>query len=92
MKVKKDFKNELFNRREVEIIVKLEKTPSFADAAKKIAEHFKASEEHIMVEKIAGKFGRDTFLIKASIYDTKELKEAAVKRLTKQKKAAAPAA
>jgi ribosomal protein S24E len=51
-----------------------------------IGEHFKASEENIMIEKVKGKFGRKTFLINASIYNTKELKEEAVKRLTKQKK------
>jgi ribosomal protein S24E len=93
MKVKKDFKNELLNRREVEVIVTADKTPSFADMAKKLAEHFKAHEDNIMMEKVGGKFGRSTFLVKACIYDNKELKEAAFKRLIKQKKiAVAPAA
>jgi hypothetical protein len=45
-----------------------------------------------MVENAKGTFGKDSFLIKACIYDTKELKEEAFKRLIKAKKAAAPAA
>ena len=92
MKVKKDFKNDLMKRREVEVLVTESKTPSFAEMSKKLSEHFKAPEENIMVEKVGGKFGRDTFLIKAGIYDTKELKDESFKRLTKQKKAAPGAA
>ena len=92
MKIHKDFHNKLLNRREVEVIVTEAKTPSFDEMVKKLAEHFKASEENIMVENVKGKFGRNTFLVKAGIYDTKELKEEAVKRLIKQKKVPAPAA
>lgn len=86
--IKKDEKNELMNRRELQLVIESAKNPSFAEASKLVSEHFKSPEENIMVENVKGKFGRDTFLIKASIYDTKELKEAAFKRLTKQKKAA----
>ena len=92
MKIHKDFKNDLLNRREVEVIVTEAKTPSFAEMTKKLGEHFKAPEENIMVENVLGKFGRDTFLVKAGIYDTKELKEESIKRLIKQKKAAPGAA
>jgi ribosomal protein S24E len=92
MEIKKDTKNPLLNRREVKIIVDSEKTPSFIEAAKLIADNFKASEENILVENVKGKFGMKTFLISASIYDTKELMEAAKKRATKVKKVAAPAA
>jgi hypothetical protein len=42
-----------------------------------------------MVENVKGKFGMKTFLIKASIYTSKELKDESFKRLTKAKKAAA---
>jgi len=86
MEIKKDFKNDLMNRREIHFAVESSITPSFADASKMIAEQFKCSEDQIMVESVNGKFGRNEFLINASIYDTKELKEEAVKRLTKQKK------
>ena len=92
MEIKKDTKNELMNRREIQAIITADKTPSFAEVAKLFAEHFKAGEDSIMVEKIGGKFGRNTFLLSASIYDTKELKDESFKRLTKPKKVAAPAA
>jgi ribosomal protein S24E len=93
MKIQKQIKNDLMNRTEIEFVLESSKNPSFSEVAKLISEHFKSPEENIMVEKIGGKFGRKTFLIKASVYDTKELKDEAFKRLTKSKKvAAAPAA
>ncbi|MDP1729310.1 MAG: hypothetical protein Q8L27_03860 [archaeon] len=92
MEIKKDIKNDLMNRREIDFVLVSDKNPSFADASKLIADHFKVAEDNIMVENVRGKFGRDSFLISASIYDSKELKEEAVKRLIKQKKeVAAPA-
>jgi len=87
MEIKKDNKNELMSRREVSVILETGKTPSYAEASKLIADHFKSGEENVMVENVKGKFGRKTFLINASIYNSKELKEEAVKRLIKQKKA-----
>ena len=94
MKILKDNKNGLLNRREVSFVLETDKNPCFAEASKLVGEHFKANEESIMVENVKGKFGAKTFLIKASIYDNKELKDAAVKLFTKPKKAApgAPAA
>jgi ribosomal protein S24E len=94
MEIRKDIKNDLMQRREVQVIVDSDKTPSFADASKLFSEQFKSPEENIMVERVGGKFGRNTFLLQASIYASPELKEAAYKRLTKMKKtaAAAPAA
>jgi ribosomal protein S24E len=91
MKVQKDIKNDLMKRREISVVVEAPKNPSFPEALKMIAEHFKSPEEHIMLENVKGKFGRNTFLINASIYESKELKEEAFKRLVKQKKAAAAA-
>lgn len=91
MEVKKDIKNDLLNRREVSVLVETDKNPGFAEGAKLIADQFKADEENIMVENVNGKFGRNNFLITASIYTTKELKEEAVKRLTKPKKQAVAA-
>ncbi len=92
MDIKKNFKNDLFGRKEIEFILNADKTPSFSEMSKLIGEHFKANEDAIMVENVKGKFGRRTFLIKASIYDTKELKDEAVKRLIKPKKVAVAAA
>jgi ribosomal protein S24E len=87
MEIKKDIKNEIMQRREIQAVAESGKTPSFAEASKMVSEQFKSPEENIMVENVKGKFGRSTFLIKASIYDTKELKDESFKRLTKPKKA-----
>lgn len=80
-------------RQEVLVEVEMEKTPSYVEASKLVAEQFKAKEENIMIEQVKGTFGKKTFVIKASIYSTKELCEESRKRLIKPKKvAAAPAA
>lgn len=94
MKVIKDFKNELMKRREVKLVVSAEKNPGVAASAKMIAEHFKAPEEAIVVKTLKSKFGRDTFLIDAFVYNSKEDKENTEpkKRVKKVEGAAAPAA
>jgi len=89
MEIKKDKKNELMQRREIHAILESEKTPSYAEVSKLVSEQFKSPEESIMVENVKGKFGRKTFMVKASIYDSKEIKEDAEKRLIKPKKAKA---
>jgi len=98
MDIIKDFKNELLKRREVKLVVNAEKNPGFANAIKMIAEHFKADENLIVVKELKSKFGRDTFLIDALIYNSVKDKEEIEpkKKLKKsaeaQAGAAAPAA
>ena len=92
MEIKKDIKNNLMKRRELEIVLESDKNPSFSEISKLLAQDLKAEEESIMVENIRGAFGKKDFIIKASIYDTKELKDEAFKRLTKTKKVVAPVA
>ncbi|MBM3247224.1 hypothetical protein FJZ17_01630 [Candidatus Pacearchaeota archaeon] len=91
MKIKKDFNNQLAKRREVEFILESDKNPSFDEMVKKVAEHFKANEEQVLVENIKGAFGSKEFLIVASIYESKELKDKAQARMIKVKKVATPA-
>jgi ribosomal protein S24E len=89
MEIKKNIKNDLFNRQEVSVIIDSEKNPNFSDARKMLSEHFKKSEDNIDVTNIQGKFGRNTFLIKAYIYDNKEylVKMGNLRKTQKQKKA-----
>jgi ribosomal protein S24E len=89
MEIKKDTKNSLLKRREVSFVAVADKTLSYPEVSKMIADNFKCDEECVMVEKVKGKFGRNTFLIEACIYDSKELKEEAIKRLIKPKKGTA---
>jgi len=89
--IKKDFRNELLKRREIELTVEAEKTPSFSEASKILSEELKVPEEQVLVEAVRGSFGRKTFLIRALIYDSKELKEEAVRRSAKKEKSPASA-
>lgn len=68
----KDFRNDLLKRRELKLVVNAGKNPGFAEALKNVADKFKAKEENIVVREVKSKFGRDTFLIDAYIYDSAE--------------------
>jgi ribosomal protein S24E len=77
MEIKKQIRNELFNREEISLVVTGEKNPEFTELKKQLASKFKKSEDIIEVYNIKGKFGRNTFLIKAYIYDSdKDLEKA----------------
>lgn len=82
--------NKFFNRGEVRIILEADKNPSFDSAAGSVAEKLKANKDNILVKKIKGKFGRNTFLIEAEIYKNKEDKDKQAAKLVKKK--AAPGA
>jgi len=75
MEIVNDFKNDLLKRREVEVVVKADSNPGFENVAKEIAKKFKSSEDTIAVRNVKSKFGRNTFLIDASIYESVEDKE-----------------
>ena len=75
METIKDFKNELLGRRELKVVVEAEKNPGFTNAAKIIADEFKAKEDLTIVKEVKSKFGRNTFLIEAFIYDNVANKE-----------------
>lgn len=68
-------KNFLINRKEIKVIVKAEKNPNREEASSILEKEFKADKENIVVKGVKGKFGRNTFLISAFIYDSKEDKE-----------------
>ena len=70
----KNFRNELLKRNEVKVVVTAEKNPGLANAGKMIAEQFKSKEENVVVKELKSKFGRDSFLIDAFIYDSQEQK------------------
>jgi ribosomal protein S24E len=75
MNIIKDFRNELLNRREVQLLFNAESNPGFEDTKKKLAEKFKANEENIVVNNVLSKFGSNSFFIEALLYDSKEHKE-----------------
>lgn len=85
MEIIQDIKNDILNRREVKIVIPAEKTVSYTEAAKLIADHFKVHEDHLAVLGVKGKFGRKTFLIEANIYRSKEAKEKTERKPKKKK-------
>jgi len=85
MQILNDTKNDLFKRREIKILLPSEKNPSYAEISKLLSEKFSSAEENIVVSKVKGRFGAKTFLIEASIYNSKEDKEK-TERKPKEKK------
>lgn len=84
----KDFKNDLLKRREIKLVINSPNNPGFANSTKMIADSLKAKEDCIVIKQLKSKFGRDTFLIDAFIYDSikdKELVEPK-KKVKKEKK------
>ncbi len=75
IKILKDLKNDLMERREIEFVLSADKNPGFEDAEKIVEQEFKAQKDVIVIDRIKGKFGRKTFLIKAKIYHNKGAKE-----------------
>ena len=67
--------NYLLNRKEIKIVIQADKNPSFNEALLIFNKEFKADPEATVIKNVKGKFGRDTFLLTAFVYKTKEDKE-----------------
>ncbi len=75
MKIVEQKQNPLLKRQEVKILVESEKNPTYPEAKEVIANEFKGNKDNILIRKVKGKFGTNTFLVSAEIYETKEDKE-----------------
>ena len=64
--------NALFSRREVKVEVSSETIPSNEEAKRIIADKFSVNEDVVRIRKIDTKFGSQSFLIIADVYDSKE--------------------
>ncbi len=94
MNVIKDFRNDLLKRKEVKIVINAEKNPGIISSAKIVADNFKVDENLVVLKTLKSKFGRDTFLIEAFIYNSladKEMIEPKNKVEKIEQPAAAPA-
>lgn len=67
-------KNDLFGRKEVEVSVEVNSTPTHEDAQKIITEKLSTPLENVTIKKIENRFGSNNFLVKAFIYDSEEQK------------------
>jgi len=72
MEVKTEKRNDILKRLELSLELESEINPNFSDVKKQLAEQFSKPEENVNVSSIMGSFGRNSFLIKADIYDSKE--------------------
>lgn len=71
-KILNEKENPLFSRKELQVSVEAEITPSHLNVEKLISEKFSIPVEKIKIKKISGKFGSKTFIITANIYSSKE--------------------
>ncbi|MBU3906729.1 MAG: hypothetical protein KKA64_00590 [Nanoarchaeota archaeon] len=86
MKIIQEKENPLFKRKEIKILVESESNPSIIESEKQLSEKYSSQIDAIKVTKIGGKFGRDTFLISANIYSSKEEREKTEPKLSKKQK------
>ena len=70
--MKQEFENPLLKRREVRHSIHKKANPGFAEASKEIAEHFKVSEDLIVVKAVRSGFGKGEFVVEAYVYKDAE--------------------
>jgi len=75
MKTIEDKDNFLLNRKEVKVLVDSKKNPTYKEAEEILIKEFDSSNDCIVVRRVKGKFGRNTFLISGFVYNSKEDKE-----------------
>ncbi len=80
-------KNPMFNRQEIQVVVKADVSPKTSEVEQFIAKEFSGVAENVMVREIKGNFGSNEFLITANIYSSKEDRDKIETRTKKEKKA-----
>lgn len=86
IKIINEKENPLFKRKEIEAETDAEVTPSREKVIEVFSQKFSAKPETIKINKISGKFGTKKFKILASIYESREEKEAVELKTKKSKK------
>ncbi len=67
--------NPLFKRKEIQVNLDAQTTPSRNEMTESIAQKFSTQPENISLKGIHGRFGSKNFIINANIYSSKEEKE-----------------
>lgn len=89
MTIKKDFRNDVLKRRELQFVMPSKTNPGIEQAKKFLAEKLKHPEENIAIKSMKNNFGSDQFLIEALAYDSKEQREQVEPKIKPKKKAGA---
>jgi len=84
-KVINESENFLFNRKEIEVSVESDVSPSINEVKKLISENFSTDKEAIKINKIKGVYGSKNFRIFADIYESKESREKMEQKPKKEK-------
>lgn len=87
MEIISDSANNVLKRREIKVITQQQNTPSFSSAEEIVSKKFNTPQEQIAIKRVEGKFGRDTFLIEAFIYDSAKDKSLIEPKKKEKKKA-----
>ncbi len=87
MEIIQQSRNDLLKRNEIKGIIKSNGNLGYENAMKTVVEKLKAAEENIVLKNVKSKFGRDTFLVEALIYDSVEDKEKIEPKKKEKKKA-----
>jgi ribosomal protein S24E len=82
----KEKKNPVFDRKEIEVNVRMDISPKIKEAEELIGKEFSANPENVKVKKIKGRFGSRSFVITANIYSSKEEKDKIETKTKKEKK------
>ncbi|MDP3986675.1 MAG: hypothetical protein Q8P81_00425 [Nanoarchaeota archaeon] len=75
IKIIEEKENALFDRREISGNIEAISVPSRQEVTVILSKKFNSPEENIKIKKIEGKFGSQTFNVKANIYSSKENKD-----------------
>ena len=90
LEITSENENPLFKRKEVQLSLETQITPSKNEVIESLAEKFSTQAENISIKGIHGKFGSNDFTISANIYSTKEDKEKSERKSKKKGDASKP--
>lgn len=79
----KEKENKLFNRKEIIMIVEAATVPKTSEALTEVAKKFSVHEDCVKINGVYGKFGVQSFEIKANVYHSKQDKDK-IERKTKK--------
>ena len=70
-----EIENKLFKRKEIQVDLEADSVPKTVDVIKMISEKFSTPVENITISDILGKFGSQTFTVRANVYESREALE-----------------
>lgn len=91
LEIIKEKENPLFKRKEIQVRLNTDATPSKVSVTESIAKKFSTNAENVHIKGIRGTFGTQEFIVVANIYNSKEEKTNTEKKKKKGAQTEAPA-